>query len=113
MRYALGDIIFGVELLVVGMVILFAAMALLILIMVVLGHIFRTRREGSDTHELEITEAVGEDKEIVAIIAVALAKARSFDLPRGERSGLGAFLKTGRGLWWSMRNIQSEGRRPR
>lgn len=106
----------GFVLLVVGMAILFAAMGLLILAMVILERLFRTRRLVPDKGEPEETEAVSqlargtEDEEIVAAIAVALAQLRASEI---TRSGLGTALEAGRGSWWAARSQHQrpEGRR--
>jgi sodium pump decarboxylase gamma subunit len=107
----LSDILQGVILLVVGMTVLFAAMALLILAMVVLERLFRTRPLVPDEEVLEETETVSRlardtaDEEIVAAIALALAHLRSLDI---SRSGLGAALEAGHGSWWTMGQIQQQ-----
>ena len=89
--------------LVVGMAILFAAMALLILAMVLLERIFRTRKlipEEQEPGEIELTSRRSEieDEEVVAAIAIALAQVRAAEL---GQSGLGMALEAGRGRWWT------------
>jgi sodium pump decarboxylase gamma subunit len=102
----------GVLLLVIGMAILFAAMGLLILVMVILERIFRTRRLVPEEGEPNATETDSKlardtgDEEVAAAIAVALAHLRSLEL---DRSGLGAALEEGRGSWWLKGQLQ---RRP-
>jgi sodium pump decarboxylase gamma subunit len=99
----------GVILLVIGMAVLFAAMGLLILAMVVLERLFRTRRLVPEEREPDATEAVSrlardtEDEEVAAAIAVALAHLRSLEICR---SGLGTALEVGRGSWWVKGQLQ-------
>ena len=99
----------GVILLVIGMAVLFAAMGLLILAMVVLERLFRTRRLVPEEREPDATEAGSrlardtEDEEVAAAIAVALAHLRSLEICR---SGLGTALEVGRGSWWVKGQLQ-------
>lgn len=99
----------GVLLLVIGMTILFAAMGLLILAMVILERLFRTRRLVPEEREPDATEADSklardtEEEEVAAAIAVALAHLRSLEICR---SGLGTALEVGRGSWWMKGQLQ-------
>jgi sodium pump decarboxylase gamma subunit len=100
----------GVVLLVLGMAILFAAMGILILFMVVLERVFRTRPQALNEPELEEkgqkktgSRRDTEDEEVAAAIAAALAHLRSLDI---YRSGLGTALEVGRGSWWAMGRAQ-------
>jgi sodium pump decarboxylase gamma subunit len=99
----------GVVLLVVGMAILFAAMGVLILVMVVLERVFRSRPQALSEQESEEKALKSrsrrdtEDEEVVAAIAAALAHLRSLDM---GRSGLGRALEVGRGSWWAMGRAQ-------
>jgi sodium pump decarboxylase gamma subunit len=106
----LNTILQGVILLVIGMGVLFAAMALLILAMVLLERLFRTRQLVSDEGEPKETSLVvstlardAEDEEIVAAIAVALAYLRSLEI---SQSGLGTALEAGHSSWWTMGQMQ-------
>jgi sodium pump decarboxylase gamma subunit len=105
----LNAVTYGFILLAVGMGVLFAAMALLILTMVILERLFRTRPLVPDRGEPEETEAVSqltrgsEDEEIVAAITVALAQLRASEI---YSSGLGTALEAGRGPWWTMARPQ-------
>lgn len=99
----------GVVLLVVGMTFLFAAMGLLILAILVLERLFRTRKLVPEQREPGEKETVSRhardtvDEEVVAAIALALAHLRSLDI---SRSGLGAALEVGRGPWWNLGQIR-------
>ncbi|GAB4532697.1 MAG: hypothetical protein Kow0063_13630 [Anaerolineae bacterium] len=99
----------GAILLVVGMTFLFAAMGLLILAMVVLERLFRTRKLVPEEREPGETGAVSRhardtaEEEVVAAIALALAHLRSLDI---SRSGLGTALEGGRGSWWTLGQIR-------
>jgi sodium pump decarboxylase gamma subunit len=99
----------GVVLLVVGMTVLFAAMGVLILVMVVLERVFRSRPQAPGEQGPEETELKGrsrcdtKDEEVVAAIAAALAYLRSLEI---GRSGLGKALEVGRGSWWAMGRAQ-------
>jgi sodium pump decarboxylase gamma subunit len=99
----------GIVLLVVGMAFLFAAMGVLILAMIILERLFRTRKLVPEEQEPGEREAVSRherdmaDEEAVAAIALALAHLRSLDI---SRSGLGTALEAGRGSWWTMGQIR-------
>jgi sodium pump decarboxylase gamma subunit len=106
----LGDIAQGLTLSIIGMTVTFAALGLLILSIVVLGRLFRTRPSDSDKKEdLQERQVVSssardtEEEEVVAAIAVALAHVHSLDM---SRSGLGVTLESGRGPWWAMSQLQ-------
>ena len=99
----------GIVLLVVGMAFLFVAMGVLILAMIILERLFRTRKLVPEEQEPGEREAVSRherdmaDEEVVAAIALALAHMRSLDI---SRSGLGTALEAGRGSWWTMGQIR-------
>lgn len=99
----------GLNLSITGISLTFAALGILILAMILLERIFRTRRWIPEERELEETPIASthardtEDEEIAAAIAVALAHLRSLDV---DRSGLGAALEAGHNQWWSMGQIQ-------
>jgi Na+-transporting methylmalonyl-CoA/oxaloacetate decarboxylase gamma subunit len=84
-------------------------MALLILVMMILERLFRTRKLVPDESEPGETETVSRhardttDEEVAAAIALALAHLRLLDL---SRSGLGTALETGRGAWWTVGQIR-------
>jgi sodium pump decarboxylase gamma subunit len=92
----------GLSLSVMGMGLTFAALGLLILAMVMLERIFRTRRlipEERSPEEAPAASSLTRDmreEETVVAIAVALAHLRSLDM---ERSGLGEALEAGPGPW--------------
>ncbi len=94
----------GLTVTVTGMSLTFAALGVLILAMIVLDRLFRTRRLIPDKSLSPEKPAAGmlardtEDEEIAAAVAVALAHFRSLDICR---SGLGAALETGPGAWWN------------
>lgn len=94
----------GFTLTVMGMGLTFAALGLLILAMIVLERLFRTRRLIPDKPSSPEKPGAStmardtEDEEIAAAIAVALAHFRSLDICR---SGLGTALETGPGAWWN------------
>ncbi len=105
------DIIWqGLSLSALGMGLTFAALGLLIVAMVALERIFRTRRlipEERPPEEMPATNSLARDtreEEIVAAIAVALAHLRSLDM---SRSGLGEALEAGPGPWgaWQIKHI--------
>ena len=104
----------GVILFVVGMAVLFAAMALLILSIIVLRRLFPPQppvpvEQKPEAREMiEEPVRVSENEEIVAAIAVALAHLRSLET---GRPGLGTMLEAGRGPWWTEGRIQQHGRR--
>ncbi|MEJ2556222.1 MAG: OadG family protein [Anaerolineae bacterium] len=99
----------GLSLSGMGLGLTFAALGLLILAMILLEYIFRTRRLVPDVRETEETPVVStlardtEEEEVVAAIAVALAHLRLLDL---HRSGLGTTLETGHGPWWTVAHIR-------
>jgi Na+-transporting methylmalonyl-CoA/oxaloacetate decarboxylase gamma subunit len=105
----------GLSLSGMGLGLTFAALGLLILAMILLEYIFRTRRLVPDEREMEETPVVStlardmEEEEVAAAIAVALAHLRLLDL---HRSGLGTALEAGHGAWWTMGRIRrrSQGR---
>jgi len=92
----------GLSLSALGIGLTFAALGLLILAMLALERIFRTRRlipEERSPEEMPIASSSARDmreEEIVVAIAVALAHLRSLDM---DRSGLGEALEAGRGPW--------------
>ncbi len=92
----------GLNLSVLGMGLTFAALGLLILAMVALERIFRTRRlipDERSPEELPVANSLARDmreEETVVAIAVAMAHLRSLDMCR---SGLGEALEAGRGPW--------------
>jgi Na+-transporting methylmalonyl-CoA/oxaloacetate decarboxylase gamma subunit len=105
----------GLSLSGMGLGLTFAALGLLILAMILLEYIFRTRRLVPDEREMEETPVVStlardtEEEEVAVAIAVALAHLRLLDL---HRSGLGTTLEAGHGAWWTMGRIRrhSQGR---
>lgn len=105
----------GLSLSGMGLGLTFAALGLLILAMILLEYIFRTRRLVPDEREMEETPVVStlardmEEEEVAAAIAVALAHLRLLDL---HRSGLGTTLEAGHGAWWTMGRFRrrSQGR---
>jgi sodium pump decarboxylase gamma subunit len=105
----LSPIIQGIVLFVIGMAFLFAAMGVLILAMIVLERLFRTRKlvpEGQEPAEKEAVSRHERDtanEEVVAAIALALAYLRSLDI---SRSGLGTALEVGHSSWWTMGQIR-------
>jgi Na+-transporting methylmalonyl-CoA/oxaloacetate decarboxylase gamma subunit len=111
----LNIIMQGLSLSGMGLGLTFAALGLLILAMILLEYIFRTRRLVPDEREMEETPVVStlardmEEEEVAAAIAVALAHLRLLDL---HRSGLGTTLESGHGAWWTMGRIRrrSQGR---
>ncbi len=97
------DIIWqGLRLSALGMGLTFAALGVLIVAMVALERIFRTRRLIPDERppeELPVANSLARDtqeEETVVAIAAALAHLRSLDM---SRSGLGEALEAGRGPW--------------
>jgi sodium pump decarboxylase gamma subunit len=105
----LSPILQGIVLLVVGMAFLFVAMGVLILAMVILDRLFRTRKLVPEEKEPGERGAVSRherdmaDEEVVAAVALALAHLRSLDI---SQSGLGTALEAGRGPWWTMGQIR-------
>lgn len=106
----MGDIAQGLTLSIIGMTVTFAALGLLILTIVVLGRLFRTRPLASDKkedfQEREVVSTLArdtEEEEIVAAIAVALAHVHSVNI---SQSGLGVTLESGRGPWWVKSQFQ-------
>ncbi len=92
----------GLSLSALGIGLTFAALGLIILAMVMLERIFRTRRlipEERSPEAMPVASSLARDmqeEETVVAIAVALAHLRSLDLCR---SGLGEALESGRGPW--------------
>lgn len=107
----MNTVLQGLNLSVIAIGLTFAALGLLILAMILLERIFRTRRLLPDERETEETPVVGtlsrdtEEEEIAAAIVVALAHLRSLDL---GRSGLGTALEAGPGPWWTMGGVQRQ-----
>ena len=99
----------GIVLFVVGMALLFVSMGVIILAMIVLQRLFRTRKLVPEDREPGEKEAVSRherdtaDEEVVAAIALALAHLRSLDI---ARSGLGSALEAGHGSWWTRGQIR-------
>lgn len=99
----------GLTLTVLGMGLTFAALGILILAMILLERLFRTRRLIPDKPPSPEKPGAGtlardtEDEEVAAAIAVALAHFRSLDICR---SGLGTALEAGPGSWWNTGLIQ-------
>jgi len=99
----------GFVLFVVGMALLFVSMGVIILAMIVLERLFRTRKLVPEEQEPGEKETVSRherdmaDEEVVAAIALALAYLRSLDI---ARSGLGTTLEAGHGSWWTMGQIR-------
>lgn len=91
----------GLWLSVVGFGLLFVFMGLIMLMMILLERVTRHSAQpevqgGSPTPEGDVEER-GENEEIAAAIAVAIAHLRAQE--RG-RSNLGSTLETGHGHWW-------------
>ncbi len=106
----LSDIILqGLQLSAMGISLTFAALGLLIVAMIVLERLFRTRELVPEERGPEETPVVStlardtEDEEIVAAITVALAHLRSLEICRG---GLGTALEAGHGGWWMIGRVQ-------
>jgi Na+-transporting methylmalonyl-CoA/oxaloacetate decarboxylase gamma subunit len=99
----------GIVLFVVGMALLFLSMGIIILAMIILQRLFRTRKLVPEDREPGEREAVSRherdtaDEEVVAAIALALAHLRSLDI---ARSGLGSTLEAGHGSWWTVGQIR-------
>ena len=99
----------GLTLTVLGMGLTFAALGILILAMIVLERLFRTRRLIPNKPPSSEKPAAGtlardtEDEEIAAAIVIALAHFRSLDICR---SGLGSALEAGPGAWWNSGLVQ-------
>ena len=99
---------------VVGMAVLFAAMALLILVIILLRRLFPPlqsvpKEQKPDAIEtIEGPVRVSENEEVAAAIAVALAYFRSLEM---GHAGLGTALEAGRGPWWTEGRFQQHGRR--
>ena len=110
----MNPIMQGIILFVVGMAVLFAAMALLILAIILLRRLFPTQQMVPVEQKPEAREMIegpgraSENEEIVAVIVVALAHLRSLEL---GQAGLGTALEAGRGPWWTEGRIQQHGRR--
>lgn len=104
----MSAVVQGIVLFVVGMALLFVSMGVIILAMIVLQRLFRTRKLVPEDREPGEKEAVSRherdtaDEEVVAAIALALAHLRSLDI---ARSGLGSALEAGHGSWWTMGQI--------
>lgn len=99
----------GLGLSLTGISVTFAALGLVVVVMLVLDRIFRARPPVSDEKEPEEKPPASalardtEDEEIVAAIAVALSHLRLLDI---RRSGLGATLEDEHGSWWVMGRLQ-------
>ena len=85
----------GLQVSVLGMGLTFAALGLLILMMMALERLFRVP-EVEDSVEVTAVSTVEEDEVAVAIV-VALNHLQARDR---DASDLGANLKAGRGAWW-------------
>jgi sodium pump decarboxylase gamma subunit len=84
-----------------GMGLTFLALGLLILTMIVLERVFRPQPERVPA---EADQPAGVDDEIVAAIAVALARARPTEAGRSD--SLGATLQNETGRWWLVGRAQ-------
>jgi len=99
----------GLSLSLMGITITFAALGLLILAMIVLERLFRTRKlvpEERSPEETPVASTLArdtQDEEIVAAITVALAYLRSLEIGRSE---LGMTLEAGHGGWWTAGRVQ-------
>lgn len=83
-----------------GLGLLFAAMILLMLLMMLIERLFRDAGRPAVAKEKSTVSKMtpqSQEQEIAAAIAVALAHFRSLDICRAN---LGATLETERGRWW-------------
>ena len=90
----------GLEISVLGMGLTFAALGLLILLMVLLERLFRPKPAAAVEPPL-LTDPVAaqtEEEEIAAAIGIALIYLQT---QANERAALGSRLEAGRGAWWS------------
>lgn len=105
-----SEVLRGLEISVVSLVVLFGAMAILVLVISLLER--STRGNGGIAEAgpgpaetgtgtpADVTGApVDEDERMVAAIAVALARMRSLGM---SQSGLGKGLESAPGTWWMM-----------
>ena len=101
----MDQILAGLTLSVLGITVTFAAMGLVVLLIVLLKH-YATAPPGA-TREAEVpliqSTQAAETEEIVAAIAVALAHLRALESAQSE---LGSGLMNGPGTWWGMGQIQ-------
>ncbi len=75
-----------------GLGLTFSGLALLVVLMILLERIFRTREPASAPPAAETPDA-----EIAAVIALALTYLRDRETPHGH---IGAALQAGPGRWW-------------
>ncbi len=98
----------GLEVSAIGMSLTFAALGLLVLVMVLLERAFR--RESADTGESQPGVAPNKVDAHTDEIALAVCVAAAYlnELER-ENTGLGATLGTGHGAWWSRGRVARTG----
>jgi Na+-transporting methylmalonyl-CoA/oxaloacetate decarboxylase gamma subunit len=90
----------GLEISALGMGLTFAALAMLILMMIVLERLFRPKAAaGQDTPAPSIMTSTdhSEEEEIAAAIGVAYSYLQNDTTPQ---QSLGSTLEAGRGAWW-------------
>jgi len=93
----------GLTISLIGMGLTFAALGLLILVMVLLERLTRHQTVPSATRQTQPVASPPArptaDEDVVAAIVIALAQVRSLDICR---SGLGSTLEVGPGPWWRL-----------
>ncbi len=93
----------GLVLSVLGLGLTFSGLALLVVLMILLERIFRSRKLVPDAPATDAPKSPSlardtQDEEIVAAIATALTYVRSLEVSQGN---VGASLEKGPGRWWS------------
>lgn len=93
----------GLILSALGLGLTFTGLALLVVLMILLERIFRSRKLVPDAPATDAPKPASlardtHDEEIVAAIATALTYVRSLEISQGN---IGAALEEGRGRWWS------------
>jgi Na+-transporting methylmalonyl-CoA/oxaloacetate decarboxylase gamma subunit len=107
----LNEILQGLQISVLGIVITFAALLMVILVIILLTRVFPAKPEAEKGAKVEpavIHDAeTREDEEVAIAIAIALSR-----LQAGVRcrNGLGTELATGHGAWWKAGRILLRGR---
>ena len=105
-----SEVLRGLEISAVSLVVLFGAMAILVLVISLLERSTRDNggsakaepgagETGAGTRAIVTGEPVDDDERMVAAIAVSLSRMRSLGM---SQSGLGKGLESAPGTWWMM-----------
>jgi sodium pump decarboxylase gamma subunit len=104
-----GEIVQGLEISLIGIVVIFLTMGILVLVIALLERLFRERPQEPQpkltepaTSPVEALQS-DEDERVVVAIAAALTHLRSLGM---ARSGLGDDLASGPSTWWLIGQVK-------